>query len=77
MYTLLRVNLVRCYVFIIILFPQPSTEESLIDFHELLGCHSGENLADAVWDTLRTFGIQGKVSIILFLTQAVSLTPSR
>jgi len=39
-----------------------STEESLIDFRELLGKHTGENIADAVWDTLGTFGIQGKVN---------------
>lgn len=77
MYTLLRVNLVHCYVFILISFPQLSTEESLIDFHELLGCHCGESLVDAVWDTLCTFGIQGKVNIVLFLIQAVSLTLSR
>jgi len=77
MYTLLWVNLVHCYVFIIISFPQLLTEESLIDFCKLLGRHTGENLADAVWDTLCTFGIQGKVSIIIFLTQAVPLTLSR
>jgi len=77
MYTLLQVNLVCRYIFIIISFPQLLTEESLIDFHKLLGHHTGENLVDAVWDTLRTFGIQGKVSIIIFLTQAVPLTLSR
>ncbi|KAJ6541100.1 hypothetical protein B0H10DRAFT_1855468, partial [Mycena sp. CBHHK59/15] len=27
-------------------------EESLIDFRELLGAHSGENVADAVWMTV-------------------------
>jgi len=76
-YTLLQVNLVHRYIFIIISFPQLLTEESHIDFRKLLGHHTGENLADAVWDTLRTFGIQGKVSIIIFLMQAVPLTLSR
>ncbi|KAF5372594.1 hypothetical protein D9758_005206 [Tetrapyrgos nigripes] len=31
--------------------------ELLIDFRELIGEHSGENVADAVWDTLEKFGI--------------------
>lgn len=28
------------------------TEELLIDFHELIRKHTGENMADAVWETL-------------------------
>jgi hypothetical protein len=53
-------------VFVIIVFTELSTEECLIDFRELLGQHTGENIADAVWDTLGIFGIQGKVGNICF-----------
>jgi hypothetical protein len=37
-------------------------EELLIDFYELIGQHSGENLASAVYDTLTLYGLQGRVS---------------
>ncbi len=37
-------------------------EETLIDFCELLGEHSSENMADAVWETLKLFGLIGRVS---------------
>ncbi|THU97090.1 hypothetical protein K435DRAFT_663241, partial [Dendrothele bispora CBS 962.96] len=37
--------------------------EILIDFRELIGEHSGENMADAVWETLEKFGINNRVSI--------------
>ena len=42
-------------------------EELLIDFCELVGVHSGENLAHAVYDTLNTYGLKGRVSLHLFL----------
>ena len=32
-------------------------EEILIDFHEIVGPHSGENMADIVWSTLELYGI--------------------
>ncbi|KAE9389813.1 hypothetical protein BT96DRAFT_755555, partial [Gymnopus androsaceus JB14] len=32
-------------------------EEILIDFQELLGEHSGENMADVVWNTLKKYGL--------------------
>lgn len=38
------------------------TEEVLIDFREIIGQHSGENLADSVWQTLELYGFIGKVS---------------
>jgi len=38
-----------------------SSEELLIDFQELLGEHSGENMAAVVWSTLEKYGIQNKV----------------
>ncbi|PBK84522.1 hypothetical protein ARMGADRAFT_943433, partial [Armillaria gallica] len=31
--------------------------ESLIDFHELIGEHSGDNMAEAVWAMLKAFGL--------------------
>ena len=37
------------------------TEELLIDFRELVGEHSGENLAAAVWDTLELYDLKGRV----------------
>ncbi|KAJ6537040.1 hypothetical protein B0H19DRAFT_923481, partial [Mycena capillaripes] len=36
-------------------------EECLIDFAELVGSHSGENMADTVWATLEKFGLCGRV----------------
>ena len=38
--------------------------EELIDFRELLGEHSGENIAEAVWETLVLYGIEGRVVIL-------------
>ena len=38
-------------------------EELLIDCLELLGEHSGENMAEAVWETLVMYGIEGRVVI--------------
>ncbi|KAJ7926484.1 hypothetical protein B0H13DRAFT_1576822, partial [Mycena leptocephala] len=32
-------------------------EECLIDFRELVGAHSGENMALAVWETIEKFAI--------------------
>lgn len=54
------------HIVFIVLFPWLPTEENLIDFHELLGQHTGENIADAVWDMLGTFGIQEKVRSLYF-----------
>ena len=39
----------------------PLAEEQLIDFRELIGQHSGENMAAAVWSTLETYDILSKV----------------
>jgi hypothetical protein len=36
-------------------------EEVLIDFREIVGEHSGRNLADAVWETIECYGLKGKV----------------
>ena len=43
------------------------SEELLIDFRELVGEHSGENLAHAVYDTLNLYGLKGRVSFELIL----------
>ncbi|KAJ6487538.1 hypothetical protein DFH09DRAFT_839390, partial [Mycena vulgaris] len=32
-------------------------EELLIDFRELMGEHSGENMAEVVWNTLEIYGL--------------------
>ncbi len=36
-------------------------EEILIDFQELIGEHSGANLANAVWGTIEFYGLSNKV----------------
>jgi hypothetical protein len=41
-------------------------EELLIDFQELIGEHSGENMATTVWKTLQTYNIQDKVCKIYY-----------
>lgn len=39
-------------------------EELLIDFRELVGEHSGENMAEEVWACLETYGLDdGRVPI--------------
>lgn len=50
-----------------------SLEETLIDFQELIGKHSGENMAESVWDTLTTYNLTNKVCthipvLLMFLT---------
>ncbi|KAF8154306.1 hypothetical protein B0H34DRAFT_662236, partial [Crassisporium funariophilum] len=36
-------------------------EELLIDFCELVGKHSGENMAEAVWETMKLYWLVGRV----------------
>ena len=38
-------------------------EELLIDFRELSGEHTGENMAQAVWETLTEYDLIGRVSL--------------
>ena len=38
------------------------TEELLIDFQELIGEHSGENMAEAIWATLELYGLVRRAS---------------
>ncbi|KAF7372114.1 Transposase-like protein [Mycena venus] len=40
-------------------------EECLIDFRELVGQHSGENMAAAVWATVEKFGLIGRITAIV------------
>ena len=42
------------------------TEELLIDFRELIGEHSGENMAEAVWETLKRYGLENRVCLLLY-----------
>jgi hypothetical protein len=42
-------------------------EELLIDFRELIGEHSGENMAEAVWETLKQYGLVGRVSSFILI----------
>jgi len=37
------------------------TEELLIDFREIIGEHSGANLAEAVWNALELYGLKDRV----------------
>ena len=39
-------------------------EETLIDFKELISEHSGDNMADAIWGTLKLYGIKDKVHFL-------------
>jgi hypothetical protein len=45
------------------------TEEVLIEFKEIIGEHSGENLANIVWKTMQDYGLVGKVNAALPLHQ--------
>jgi hypothetical protein len=41
-------------------------EELLIDFRELIGEHSGENMAEVVWETLKRYGLENRVCFLLY-----------
>ena len=51
-------NFLIVYIYLQLIF---SLEELLIDFQELLGEYSGENLAAVVWSTLEAYNIQNNV----------------
>lgn len=40
-------------------------EELLIDFTELIGEHTGANMADAVWSTMKRYGLVGRVLAVV------------
>lgn len=46
---------------ILIASTQLLLEELLIDFQELLGENSGKNMADVIWNTLCSYGIENWV----------------
>jgi len=56
----------------------PTIEEMLLDFQELIGEHSGENMADVVWSTLEEYGLLKKVPnlYIFFLYQYLTTNGS-
>lgn len=47
-------------------------EELLIDFRELIGEHSGENLAHAVYETQEAYGLKGRASIFSLIFRALA-----
>ena len=49
-------------------------EEVVLDFCEIVGEHSGDNLADTVWQTIELFGLQHKVAISSLLKYPAFLT---
>jgi hypothetical protein len=53
-----RLQFTHCFWWLISLH---CAEECLIDFAELIGSHSGENMADTVWATLEKFGLCERV----------------
>lgn len=57
-----------------ILFITNIAEELLIDFRELIGEHSGENMAEVVWDSLKRYGLESRVSLKCHYTYS-SLIP--
>jgi hypothetical protein len=56
----------RYHLLTVAVFIDEKIEELLIDFRELIGEHSGENMAEAVWETLTKYGISDRVCSILF-----------
>jgi hypothetical protein len=54
-----------------------AVEELLIDFRELIGEHSGENMAEAVWATMELYGLVGKVSFRALVHQCMLLIRSQ
>jgi hypothetical protein len=43
------------------------TDRLLISFRELIGQHSGENMAEAVWATMELYSLVGKVNLSLLI----------
>lgn len=50
-------------------------EELLIDFRELVGAHSGANMAEAVWETITLYGLEGRVSNDVIYMQLFTFQP--
>lgn len=51
-----------------------NVEELLIDFRELIGSHSGINLAAAVWSTMELYGLEGRVSFPIHMGCKYTIT---
>jgi hypothetical protein len=56
-------NLVRSFFLSSTRYYLHLTEELLIDFRELIGEHSGDNMAEAVWQTMELYGLVGRVCV--------------
>ena len=52
-------------------------EELLLNFRELHGEHTGENLAAAVWATLKLYGLKGQVGFFFSLYSYLTNSHSR
>ncbi len=63
------------YINFVNVLAQVYAEELIIDFQEVIGDHSGENIAEVVWGTLILYGIQNKVSLIKVVAQMTSFPP--
>jgi hypothetical protein len=46
-------------------------EETLLDLKEIPGEHSGENLANAIWETLKLYGLCDKVELTLLRPEMI------
>ena len=55
------VRIIHSFSAAILINISPILEELLIDFRELIGPHSGENMAEAVWSTMEVYGLIRKV----------------
>ncbi|KAF8999454.1 hypothetical protein BDQ17DRAFT_1172371, partial [Cyathus striatus] len=42
-------------------------EELLIDFQEMLGKHTGKNMASVIWKTLQIYGLDSSSKILAFV----------
>ncbi len=42
-------------------------EKLLIDFYELIGEHSGDNMAEAIWQTLKLYGLIRRARFSYFI----------
>ncbi|GBE83702.1 hypothetical protein SCP_0507580 [Sparassis crispa] len=40
-------------------------EEVMIDFREVIGEHSGENLVEVVWQTIKMYGLKGRIQAVI------------
>jgi len=46
--------------------------EELINFHELIGEHLGDNMVEAIWQTIELYGLVGRVCSSFFIYRLTS-----